>query len=346
MSLFALTGMFIFGGKKEKKKETESESMRKLREASEKYGIPLEKLDKVGLFAIYNGGQARILQKALGIPEKKLFEVLDAGYTIPDKHIYISSHWEKKWRDTSREPYRAHLAQTHPILAVAAAEHTKTYTRDVGHAVGDAIDRIYREGIYLELKKDPTPLIDAIYEELTERGIPIPNSEKFYEDMKKAFNVASKIADKIVIMDKDPQTIETAARLMAGHVEDPVSKLKELGIDITPEVEELKQVFAEISGKKRKAKPPKAGAKTGHALASPDLAKAKLEVLSILQALEFTDHSEEAKKKAIKKLSAKIKELSENEPFPELLTKIGFYAYTIELIKRAEWKKAEKLKEL
>ena len=95
MSLLALTGMFIFGGKKEKKKKTESESMRKLREASEKYGIPLEKLDKVGLFTIYNGGQARILQKALGIPEKKLFEVLDATYTIPNKHIYISSHQEK-----------------------------------------------------------------------------------------------------------------------------------------------------------------------------------------------------------------------------------------------------------
>ena len=131
--------------------------------------------------------------------------MLDADYTIPDKHIYISSHHEKKWHKRSREPYRAHLAQIHPILAVAAAEHTKTYTREVGHAIGDALDRIYKEGIYLELKKDPIPLIDAIYEELTERGIPISNTKKFYKDMEKAFRVASKIADKIVIMDKDPR---------------------------------------------------------------------------------------------------------------------------------------------
>lgn len=80
--------MFIFGGKKEEEKKTEDKWMRMLREASEKYGIPLEKLKKAGLFRIYNGGQVRILQKALGIPEKKLFEVLDATYTIPDKHIY------------------------------------------------------------------------------------------------------------------------------------------------------------------------------------------------------------------------------------------------------------------
>ncbi len=93
MSLLALTGMFIFGGKKEKKKADErnerEEYEKKLEELSKKYGIPIEKLENIGLFVVYNGGHARILQKTLGIPEKKLLDVLDAEYTIPDKHIYI-----------------------------------------------------------------------------------------------------------------------------------------------------------------------------------------------------------------------------------------------------------------
>ena len=93
MSLLALTGMFIFGGKKEKKKAKErserEEYEKELEELSKKYGISVEKLENIGLFTVYNGGQARILQKALGIPEKKLFDVLDARYTIPDRHIYI-----------------------------------------------------------------------------------------------------------------------------------------------------------------------------------------------------------------------------------------------------------------
>ena len=44
--------------------------MKKLEELSKKYGVPVENLKKLGLFTVYNGGQARILQKALGIPEK------------------------------------------------------------------------------------------------------------------------------------------------------------------------------------------------------------------------------------------------------------------------------------
>ncbi|MDI3474354.1 MAG: hypothetical protein PWQ95_82 [Thermococcaceae archaeon] len=42
-----------------------------------------------------------------------------------------------------------------------------------------------------------------------------------------------------------------------------------------------------------------------------------LEVLSILQALEFADYSEKAKEKALEKLSSTIKELSRKDPTPE-----------------------------
>ena len=95
MSLLPLAGMFIFGGDKKKKKRLEEARKyrerieRMYEEASRKYGIPKEKLDKILLFELYNGGHVKILKKATGIPEKKILEVLDADYTIPNRHIYI-----------------------------------------------------------------------------------------------------------------------------------------------------------------------------------------------------------------------------------------------------------------
>ena len=72
----------------------------------------------------------------------------------------------------------------------------------------------------------------------------------------------------------------------------------------------------------------------------------KLEVLSVLQALEFADYSEEAKRKAIQKLSSRIEELSREEPSWEVLLKIGFYAYAIELIKSGRYEMVAKMKKL
>ena len=94
MSLLPLAGMFLFGGDKKKKKRLEEEKKyrerieRMYEEASRKYGIPKEKLKKARLFRLYNGGQVKILKKVTMMPEKKIFEILDANYTIPDRHIY------------------------------------------------------------------------------------------------------------------------------------------------------------------------------------------------------------------------------------------------------------------
>jgi len=56
--------------------------------------------------------------------------------------------------------------------------------------------------------------------------------------------------------------------------------------------------------------------------------------------------SEEAKKKAIKKLSSKISELSREKLTPETLQKLGLYAFAIELIKRNEFDRVKEIKEL
>ena len=73
---------------------------------------------------------------------------------------------------------------------------------------------------------------------------------------------------------------------------------------------------------------------------------AKLEVLSILQALEFADYSESAKEKALQKLSERIGERSRKDPTRENLLRLGLYAYAIELIVRNHWEKVDKLREL
>ncbi|WP_457754503.1 hypothetical protein [Thermococcus sp.] len=52
MSLLALTGMFIFGGKKKKKKSWAEE----LQELSKKYGLPVEIIEALGdAHVSYNG---------------------------------------------------------------------------------------------------------------------------------------------------------------------------------------------------------------------------------------------------------------------------------------------------
>ncbi len=71
--------------------------------------------------------------------------------------------------------------------------------------------------------------------------------------------------------------------------------------------------------------------------------EAKLEVLSILNGLEFVGYSEEAKRKAIEMLSSRIEEISAEKLTPENLQKLGFYAFAIEIIKSGNF---ERLREI
>ena len=79
---------------------------------------------------------------------------------------------------------------------------------------------------------------------------------------------------------------------------------------------------------------------------SPMLTETELEVLSILQALEFADYSESAKEKALGKLTSMLEELSKEELTPESLQKIGLIAFAVEIIKRGDFNRAEEIKRL
>ncbi|WP_461867067.1 hypothetical protein, partial [Thermococcus sp.] len=59
--------------------------------------------------------------------------------------------------------------------------------------------------------------------------------------------------------------------------------------------------------------------------------------------LEFAGFTEEAKRKAVEKLSARIEELLEKELTPENLQKLGLYAFAVEMIKRGNF---ERLREI
>ncbi|WP_054841352.1 hypothetical protein [Thermococcus peptonophilus] len=135
--------------------------------------------------------------------------------------------------------------------------------------------------------------------------------------------------------------------------------LKAAGIDVTKEIEEVRNTIAEITGKKPKderkksstsrSKKTKAKSKKKEPAAEKvnlPPSDALLEVLSILQAFEFADYSEKAKEKALQKLSSMIEGLLKDKPTPENLLKLGLYAYAVELIRRGEFEKVEELKKL
>jgi len=72
----------------------------------------------------------------------------------------------------------------------------------------------------------------------------------------------------------------------------------------------------------------------------------KLEILSILNGLEFAGFSEEAKRKAVEKLSARIAELSEGELTPENLQRLGLYAFAVEMIRRGDFERLREVEKL
>jgi len=72
----------------------------------------------------------------------------------------------------------------------------------------------------------------------------------------------------------------------------------------------------------------------------------KLEVLSILRGLEFSGFSDEAKQKAIERLSTRIREVSAEKLTPENVQRLGLYAFAVEIIKRSEFGRAKEIEGL
>ena len=202
------------------------------------------------------------------------------------------------------DPRAAKFVLLHPFIALILSHHSSAETSAIGVAVSDALNVFYGQmgKTYEDAKKEPDKLIDYITKMAEFNHLPIVK-EKLREQLKQGLPKAFKIVDKLL-----PDNSKEHAMLLKSafryHVKDPLVLLKQAGIDIEPELEEFHQFLAEISGKKIEAKPkfPQVQKRVkGNGDIPTELpnlpSDALLEVLSILQALEFADYSEKAREK-------------------------------------------------
>ncbi|WP_056933216.1 hypothetical protein [Thermococcus barophilus] len=145
----------------------------------------------------------------------------------------------------------------------------------------------------------------------------------------------------------------------SSDTRDPVRTLKAAGIDITEELEELRNIIAEISGKKlkktKKAKRRKqlTVLKSGQVQNSTEFDTSQGEelrveaqkLLGILQGLKFANYSTEAVERAVEGLENELSALLENPK--ENLGLIGLYSTVVYLLREGKFEKLEKfLREL
>ncbi|WP_297510856.1 hypothetical protein [Thermococcus sp.] len=114
LSLLPLTGMFIFGGKKEKKKEKSYEEV--LKEAEERFGVPADTVKELAHIYVFNAGLPRLARHAH--PEKDLDHVMKiTGSVDRGDDIYPQSwtqsgtkkRWKLRIREQSSSSFFTHL---------------------------------------------------------------------------------------------------------------------------------------------------------------------------------------------------------------------------------------------
>ncbi len=232
------------------------------------------------------------------------------------REIYICST-PKKYQNVGmyarfeERPPRG-LPIIHGFLALLLSHHSGKIIPEIGHAVGDAIDRYYFGGEIerdiSDIKKNPEEFAALIAKELKKNYI-ITDEKKAKEAILKGLPPIIRIAEKLWPENHDPEHLEKASNALYKGVEDPIHILKQAGIDIEPELEELRNIIAEISGKKpkrtQKPKREKKGAiQSAGSFKTMEITERWIpsEVLAIAKALEFSDFSEKAMKKAEEEL--------------------------------------------
>ncbi|NJE75342.1 hypothetical protein E3E37_00120 [Thermococcus sp. ES12] len=336
LTLLALTGMFIFGKKKEERKV--DEKTERLRSA-------------VTILVMDNGkGLYRILARAdPDGDENRIKKILKHDGVLEKPDVIREAWYMKKYVEydipVEREILATHYPIIHAFLALALAHHTGVHNDTPGWAVEKIMSALYaQQKDYEAMKREYQEIAKALAYQAMKHGL-TTDEEKTAKVMEEALLKTFKIVDKL-LPEITEERVRIVGRALHKDTDDPFVVLRNAGIDIEPELEEFRQFLAEIGGKKMEAEPPKAGAKTGHALASPDLSKAKLEVLSVLNGLEFAGFSEEAKARAVEKLSAKIAELSKKELTPDSLQAIGLYAFALEAVKRENFERLREVDDL
>ncbi|GAB6102760.1 hypothetical protein JCM16138_19830 [Thermococcus atlanticus] len=215
----------------------------------------------------------------------------------------------------------------------------------IGDAIGDALYDWTDIGKgWEELKKNPEEFAEYVLSYLEQTGSAPINRDATKKVIVQAVQKSAKVLDKMIPSVESLKHLKATSHAVSGAVDDPFVVLRNAGIDIEPELEEFRQFLAEMGGEKVEpegqinvARVPKP---------SGELAGAKLEVLSILHGLEFAGFSEEAKQKAIERLSARIGEVSAEKLTPENLQQLGLYAFAIEMIKSGNFERLGEIEKL
>ncbi|NJE01464.1 hypothetical protein [Thermococcus sp. JdF3] len=204
------------------------------------------------------------------------------------------------------------------MLAVLVANHLGKEHEDIGWAIGDAIyDYLVMKNKSIEeVEKRPSEFAKLVVKKLQEREILGPSVAKSTERaIKEAIPPTIKLINKMWPKDHDVKHLRAMEEAFSPDIKDPLRTLKAAGIDVTKEVEELRNAIAEITGKKPKARGAPPGGSRKRAKSKRPVSSAGLppELLAIVKALEFSDFSERAMEKAEKELLRLVDGLLEDE---------------------------------
>jgi len=211
----------------------------------------------------------------------------------------------------------------------------------IGDAVREALDNWAIQNLYYDdIKKNPESFIEELITQLEDRHL-IIDKDSTRKNLRKALELAIKIADKMPPDFRDPEKVHAVSKAISGAADDPFHILKQAGIDIEPELEEFRQFLAEISGKKIESQEPHPKTETAGELssASSSLTLAARELLGTLKGLKLAGYTDVAVDGLRAELNGKIEALMENPA--ENLELIGLYAAVLKLAEKGEIEKAE-----
>jgi len=287
------------------RKKEEKQSLKREEEST----VPKSLRHKVSVVVQDHGkGLYRILARATPEGDENIVKKILAHNKAIEKPDATQEAGYKKryaYEATPEEKIIAvHYPLIHTLLALAMAYHTGVHNVQSAKTVEEVMNALYNNRRdYAYIKENYKRLANAIakqahYDNLT------TDPEKTAKVMERAFEKAFKIIDKL-LPEVNEENLEVLGRALHMSTDDPFVVLRNAGIEVEPELEEFRQFLAEISGKKIEPK----GSKARKAVEG----RIPPEVLAIAKALEFSDFSEKAMKKAEKELLKMIDRFIEEE---------------------------------
>ena len=255
-----------------------------------------------------------------------------------------------------RDPKSRGYHILHGALAVLIANHVGKEHKDIGWAGGDAIyEYLVKQGKTVEdVEKNPSEFAKLVVKKLQEREVVGPTvARSTQKAIKEVIPATIKLINKMWPKDHNIKHLRAMEEAFSSDTKDPVRTLKAAGIDITKELEELRNTIAEVTGKKSKTGK---GRRKASKTAKTKVNKGKAEdgrektfgeetltleaqkLLGILNSLKYAGYSKEAVGSAVNDMLKRAEELAERGE----LEILGLYLWTAHLLKEGRFGDAEK----